>query len=155
MEQSEKPREHKKKVFTNRILIYESSGFALVLLLLWIDEIFDLPRYLPGGQPTPVNIPESVFESIMIIIAGVVVVFITSRLVVKIKHLEGLLPICASCKKIRNEAGQWVRFEDYIYEHSDADFSHAVCPECLKTYYPDMIPAEQEITEKKDDDQRV
>jgi len=144
MERDEKHSGHAKKVLTNRILLYESSGFVLILLLLWIDELFDLPRYLPGGHATPVNVPESVMESIVIVIAGIVVVFITSRLVATIKHLEGLLPICASCKKIRDESGRWVPFEEYIYEHSDADFSHGVCPECLRTYYPEMVAREDE-----------
>ena len=144
MERGEKHRGHTKRVFTNQILLYESSGFALILILLWIDELFDLPRYLPGGQATPVNMPESVLESTVIVIAGIIVVFITSRLVATIKHLEGLLPICASCKKIRDESGRWVPFEEYIHEHSDADFSHGVCPQCLKTYYPDMAPTEEE-----------
>lgn len=133
-----KPERNKKKVVTYRILFYESAGFVLILIMLWIDEILDLPRYLPGGSATPVNISESIFESVIIVIAGIVVVFITSRLVAKVKHLEGLLPICASCKKIRDDTGKWVQFEEYICEHSDADFSHGLCPECLKNY-SDMV----------------
>jgi len=139
MDEIEDPRKNKKQRFTNRILLYESAGFVIILLLLWIDEIFDLPSYLPGGRATPVNISESIFESVMIILAGILVVFITSRLLTKIKHLEGLLPICASCKKIRDDAGEWVQLEEFIYEHSEADFSHGVCPECLKAYYPEMV----------------
>ncbi len=147
MDKIEEPKRNKKQGYTNRILLYESAGFVFILILLWIDEILDLPRYLPGGRATPVNISESVFESIFIVIAGIIVVFITARLVAKIKHLKGLLPICASCKKIRDDTGEWVPFEEYIYEHSDADFSHGVCPECLKTYYPDMVPIKKEIAE--------
>ncbi len=49
-----------------------------------------------------------------------------------VKTLRGLLPICASCKKIRNDKGYWQRIEVYIQEHSEADFSHGICPECAK-----------------------
>lgn len=54
----------------------------------------------------------------------------------KVKKLSGLLPICASCKKIRNDQGFWEQVETYITEHSEALFSHAICPECGKKLYP-------------------
>ena len=54
----------------------------------------------------------------------------------KIKTLSGLIPICASCKKIRDDKGYWTQIESYIHEHSDADFSHGICPECMKKLYP-------------------
>lgn len=56
----------------------------------------------------------------------------------KIKTLTGLLPICSTCKKIRNEKGSWEKMEIYIRNHTEADFSHSVCPECLKKLYPDL-----------------
>jgi len=56
----------------------------------------------------------------------------------KIKKLSGLLPICASCKKIRDDEGYWNQIETYIKEHSEADFSHSICPECAKELYPDL-----------------
>ncbi|MFZ2955951.1 MAG: response regulator [Candidatus Ozemobacteraceae bacterium] len=48
----------------------------------------------------------------------------------KVKILSGLLPICASCKKIRDDRGYWQQIEVYIRDHSDAEFSHGICPEC-------------------------
>jgi len=45
---------------------------------------------------------------------------------------QGLLPICASCKKIRNDQGSWLRIEEYIRDHTGADFSHSLCPECFR-----------------------
>jgi PAS domain S-box-containing protein len=54
----------------------------------------------------------------------------------KVKLLSGLLPICASCKKIRDDKGYWNQIESYIKEHSEAEFSHAICPECGKKLYP-------------------
>ena len=55
----------------------------------------------------------------------------------KVKLLSGLLPICSSCKKIRNDKGYWEQMETYISEHSAADFSHGICPECAKKLYPE------------------
>lgn len=57
----------------------------------------------------------------------------------KIKTLHGLLPICASCKRIRDDKGYWNQIEIYISEHSEAGFTHGICPECLEKLYPDYI----------------
>ena len=56
----------------------------------------------------------------------------------KVKTLTGLLPICASCKKIRDDKGSWNVLEQYIHDHSEAQFSHGLCPECVKRYFPDV-----------------
>lgn len=54
----------------------------------------------------------------------------------RIKTLSGLLPICASCKKIRDGGGKWHSLEIYIRNHSEADFSHGICPDCQEKLYP-------------------
>jgi PAS domain S-box-containing protein len=55
----------------------------------------------------------------------------------KVKTLSGMLPICASCKKIRNDEGYWEQVETYITDHSGAEFSHGICPDCFKKLYPE------------------
>lgn len=57
-----------------------------------------------------------------------------------IKILRGFLPICASCKKIRDDQGYWSQIEDYIITHSEADFSHGMCPSCARELYPELYP---------------
>jgi hypothetical protein len=56
----------------------------------------------------------------------------------ELKTLQGLLPICVHCKKIRNDRGYWQRLEQYLEEHSEAKFSHGLCPDCFKELYPDL-----------------
>ena len=56
----------------------------------------------------------------------------------EVKKLHGLLPICASCKKIRDDKGYWNQIETYISEHSDVLFTHSICPDCLRKLYPDL-----------------
>lgn len=56
-----------------------------------------------------------------------------------IQTLKGLIPICALCKKIRDDQGYWNQLEAYISEHSDAIFSHSICPECAEKYYSDLF----------------
>jgi hypothetical protein len=62
-----------------------------------------------------------------------------------VKILRGFLPICASCKKIRNDEGYWTQIEAYIHDHSEATFSHGICPACIRKLYP-------EVYERKDAD---
>ena len=56
-----------------------------------------------------------------------------------VKALSGLLPICASCKKIRDDKGYWSQVESYIQTHSEATFTHGICPDCIKKFYPDLV----------------
>jgi sigma-B regulation protein RsbU (phosphoserine phosphatase) len=56
----------------------------------------------------------------------------------EVKKLSGLLPICANCKKIRDDQGYWHQVENYIKERSDADFTHALCPSCMTELYPEI-----------------
>ena len=58
-----------------------------------------------------------------------------------VKSLSGMLPICAGCKKIRDDKGYWSQVESYIQSHSEAKFSHGMCPDCLKKWYPDLVEA--------------
>jgi len=60
------------------------------------------------------------------------------RALAEIKTLRGIVPICASCKKIRDDAGFWQQVEVYVRDHSEAEFSHGICPECMKKLYPEF-----------------
>jgi hypothetical protein len=66
-----------------------------------------------------------------------------------VKKLHGLLPICASCKKIRNDEGYWEQIEVYIKDHSEADFSHGICPDCLEKLYPEYKFSDVQHTESE------
>jgi hypothetical protein len=63
-----------------------------------------------------------------------------------VKALSGMLPMCAHCKKIRDDRGYWQAVEEYIQQHSEAQFSHGICPDCLKEFYPEF--AESILEEK-------
>lgn len=57
----------------------------------------------------------------------------------KVRTLSGLLPICAACRRIRDKQGAWHNIESYIRNHTEADFSHGICPECRKRLYPENL----------------
>lgn len=56
-----------------------------------------------------------------------------------VKTLKGMLPICASCKKIRDDKGYWNQIESYIHTHTEAEFSHGICPDCARKLYPEIF----------------
>lgn len=60
----------------------------------------------------------------------------------QIKTLKGLLPICAACKKIRDDKGYWNQIEVFIRDHSEAEFSHSICPECMTKLYPELTESQ-------------
>jgi hypothetical protein len=60
------------------------------------------------------------------------------KALLKVKVLSGFLPICASCKKIRDDQGYWNQIESYIRDHSEAEFSHGICPDCAKKLYTNL-----------------
>ena len=61
----------------------------------------------------------------------------------KVMTLSGMLPICASCKKIRDDQGYWKQLEEYISTHSEATFSHGICPDCTQKLYPDYVASQK------------
>jgi PAS domain S-box-containing protein len=67
----------------------------------------------------------------------------------QVKLLSGLLPICAHCKNIRNDEGYWKQIEAFISSHSEATFSHGICPECLHKFYPEQEQRVLEGIERK------
>lgn len=121
-----------------RVLLYQASGFIGVILFLWLEEYLDLPSVLFGFEKTPFNWPECICESVIVSILGMLVLYKSKASQDRIKVLEGLLPICASCKKIRNHSEKWIPLESFIVKNSEATFTHSICPDCSKILYSDL-----------------
>lgn len=127
-----------KDFLTRRLVVVELTAFMVVIVLIWLDEIIDIPFLMLGAESTPINWRESLFETLLIAPICLVIVHYTRGMVKKLKYLEGFLPICASCKKIRDDAGNWQQMEEYIGDRSEAKFSHGICPSCARKLYPDL-----------------
>ena len=123
-----------KKSLTRAIAAVEVAGFLALVLLVWLNEIFVLAHRLFGAEESPINWVESVTESALILLLGFFVVGSTMRFLTRIRYLEGLLPVCEYCKRIRTE-GTWVPIENYVSDHSAALFSHGLCPDCRREHY--------------------
>jgi hypothetical protein len=125
---------------TLRMLAITQFAIVITLLLLTLgNEIFDLPHYIFQDAPTLYSqrIGEIYIELTIFSIITVVQGMLLRKLYRRIRMLEGFLLICANCKKIKNQQEQWEQLELYITEHSCAQFSHGICPECIQKLYPD------------------
>jgi hypothetical protein len=122
------------------IFVWQVVILLVFLLLTFSNEVLDLPHFLFGDSATTWNqrTGEICIEVIIFISVVSLETYFFRKLIRKIKILEGFLPICANCKKIRNQ-DQWEQIEKYISENSLARFSHSLCPECLEKLYPDLL----------------
>ncbi len=125
-----------KRGFTRAVMLYEALAFGLVIAIIWADELFDMPYYFFGSVGN-VRWQEALWESGLVFLLGVLAIYLTYRDLNRIRYLEGFLPVCSYCKRIR--AGEhWIPIEEYISDHSAAYFSHGLCPECLHREYPEF-----------------
>ncbi|PKK91114.1 MAG: hypothetical protein CVV64_04915 [Candidatus Wallbacteria bacterium HGW-Wallbacteria-1] len=122
-----------------QILVIQTLGFMGIILFLWLDELLDFPNLLFGFQKTPFNWPECITETLLIAFFGYITLRKTKSSLERIRTLEGLLPICASCKKIRNEQENWISLEHFITKNSEASFTHSICPECSERLYGEFL----------------
>ena len=144
-----------KKHFIRQVITYELVAFAMIISLIWLDELADIPHLLLRAEKTGVNWKEALFETLVITPIACVILHYTEILLNRMKYLEGFLQICASCKKIRDEYGNWQQMESYIHERSEAQFSHGICPQCAKRLYPEVFiesgtPDKTATTSRKD-----
>jgi hypothetical protein len=128
----------KNRQILSTVLRYEIIGFVGVLVVFWINEIIDLPHLLFHVPPTPINLAEAAIESVVFVICGAFISLRINKLLKRIKYLEGFLRICAFCKKI-NVDEEWIPLEVFVERHSDAVFSHGLCPKCLKEHYGEYL----------------
>jgi hypothetical protein len=121
-------------------------AWQLVILLVFLaltftNEVLDLPHMALGDQATTWGQRTGEISIEVVIFTTVVAleIYLFRKLVRRIKILEGFLPICANCKKIRNQEEQWEQIENYISDNSLVQFSHSLCPECMQKLYPDLL----------------
>lgn len=132
----------------NKTLRNITLSQIIVLFLFFcstvLNEVVDLPHYLFGDVPTAFGqrTGEIIVEAVIFTTVLAIEIFLLRKLYSRIRLLEGFLPICAKCKKIRKR-GEWEQVEKYITEHSLAQFSHSICPECAAQLYPEFYANKQ------------
>jgi hypothetical protein len=104
-----------------------SEIIALAIDILWDGKMSS--ELLSAAFITPL------LDALIVLIFFVAIIARLKDALSKVKLLSGFLPICSSCKKIRDDKGYWSQIESYIRDHSEAEFSHGICPDCAKKVY--------------------
>jgi hypothetical protein len=119
-----------------KILVYEAMGFCILIVLIWINEIADIPYLLFKAQKTPVNFTESIAETVIVLILAIITILVTRKLLRRIKYLEGFIRMCSVCNKVYDKyRAQWVELKDYLNKNYELEFTHGFCPECMKNIH--------------------
>jgi hypothetical protein len=112
------------------------------LLLLIVAQHFAMLSFLPA---TLRGILINLFGIVVFAAIAVVAHHYLNEMARENRRLKGILPICAHCKKIRDDAGYWEEVATYIRSHSEAEFTHGICPDCMRALYPDLA---EEVPDK-------
>ena len=120
------------RTLSSHIILYEIIGFALIILLTWLDELVHLPSLLFGGAYQS-NYPEAIMETIIVLCVAIPVIIITQNVLRRLHYLEGFLRVCAWCKKVDHD-GHWLTMESYFRQRFNTLTSHGMCPECFAKF---------------------
>lgn len=130
-----------------RIRALNLSSYVYIILLTALTQKENIIQGLDAGADDYITKPFERTELLARVRAGERVIQLEKSLrqknkelsaaLTQVKQLKGLLPICMFCKKIRNDQNYWQQLEEYLTVHTEADFSHSICPECLEKHYPE------------------
>jgi hypothetical protein len=118
-----------RRIVLRRILLLEATAFLAIVVIIWLDEVLDLPHLLFRAPPTPLRVGEGLLESILTLAVGIGVVLVTGRAFRRIEYLESLIVMCAWCRRVR-EGGEWVTVELFLERQHRAQTSHGIRDAC-------------------------
>ena len=117
--------------YVSRILWYQGFGFLAIIALTWLIKYFDLLGYFGGEDADSVLWRESILETTLVILVAIPALVLTKRLVSRLHHLEGLLRVCAWCKRLEDD-DEWVPLEEYFRHNFHMQTSHGMCLTCAE-----------------------
>jgi hypothetical protein len=115
----------------SRVLIFQTVGFGLVALLSVFNHLLDLPLLVAGDDVQISRWRYGVLEVVVILLIWAFAFLVTRRLLLRLHYLEGMLRMCAWCRKVGYK-DQWITLERYLVEGFQVNTTHGICPDCLK-----------------------
>jgi hypothetical protein len=122
-------------------------GFAALILLVWTDDVFDLPS-LFGTSTQAVLFAQTVIVSVLAAALCIWLVVALSRTLTRLQELEKFLSVCSFCKRIHMDE-QWIPMEIFISQRTETQFSHGLCPDCKEKHYGEFLRQAKETALKK------
>jgi hypothetical protein len=107
----------------------QALGFMLLVLVSWLDETLDLPHLLFHAAATPFRPEEALFETLVLVIVGVLSLFLTSHLLKGLIQARSFLPFCPSCQRVRR-GERWTSVTDFLQEEQADLLGYGLCPAC-------------------------
>jgi hypothetical protein len=121
-----------------RIVFKQAIAFMAIMTFIFFNEVYNLSGRLIGAPSSSNLLTKLIFDGVFVAIVGLYIVNHTQRMLRRMKSLEGIVPVCSACKKIRDDDNRWHDFESYISDKSEAKFTHGICPECVQELYPEF-----------------
>lgn len=129
-------------LYTGAVLMAQQSrNSRLIVWVATISTVLTIAKYLlaPLGETAQwVVLTNRTLSVYVIWVTALMALKINRQHTEEVKSLSGMLPICAWCKNIRNDQGYWTQLEKFLNEHTEAEFSHAICPGCMEKHFADM-----------------
>jgi hypothetical protein len=113
------------------IVFGELAGFLFAILVVWVDEVADLPHFLFNAPKVPARFEEALWESAFVLIICCCVIATTLWMLRRITRLESYIEMCAWCRKIKVEK-RWISFESYLSEKDKLTTTHGLCEACAE-----------------------
>ena len=113
-----------------KVLLYQSVGFLVIITLTWLDELIALPSLIFGDHPFIFNFRESALKMLLVLAVWFLLIGSTRRVLRRMRYLEGFMRLCAWCRHI-DYKGNWISMEDFLQQGFDTPTTHGICPTCL------------------------
>lgn len=119
-------------------VVKQIIAFMSIMTFIFLNEVYNFHgRFVVAPALSSLS-TKLIFHGVFVAMVGLYIVNHTKRMLRRMKSLEGVLPVCSACKKIRDDDNCWHEFESYISNKSEAKFTHGICPECVQELYPEF-----------------
>ena len=122
----------------HRLIFIEAIAFAALIVFISIDDEWLIPKIIGKDFPISHTHLAGILDTLWVACLFVLALYIQMKILHKIRLLEGIMCVCANCKKIRDGENHWSPIEVYIQKRSHADFTHSICPDCGVKLYGDL-----------------
>lgn len=121
----------KQSLYWQKALIWLSLGFLTIIILTWLDAVFDFAHYVAGSELQTEHASETAIKTVVILMLWILSAYKVYQIVSRLSYLESFVHLCAWCRRIEKD-NEWLSLEEHISRSGGQSVSHGVCPECAQ-----------------------